>query len=112
MVIKRAGADMSEEKKCKYCGKKGHGAAPALAKKREVCPAFDKKCNTCGKLGHLAISCPQPASLGDASAVIEGFEVNAMSDGFLSAKDKCKRHKLCQLCHIICFCVQHNQKVL
>ena len=54
MVTERVGTDMSEEKKCKYCGKKGHGAAPTLAKKREACPAFDRKCNTCGELGHFS----------------------------------------------------------
>ena len=54
VVTDRVGADMSEEKKCRYCGKKGHGAAPTLVKKREVCPAFDRKCNTCGEVGHFS----------------------------------------------------------
>ena len=63
-------------------------------------------CYMCGKFGHLASSCPQPASLGDASAVIEGFEVNAMSDGFLTAEDQAKAYNraadkfgVCPLCH-------------
>ena len=54
VITERVGTEMSEEKKCKYCGKKGHGAAPTLAKKKEVCPAFDKRCNTCGELGHFS----------------------------------------------------------
>ena len=33
--------------KCKYCGKRGHGAAPSFAKKNQVCPAFNKTCNVC-----------------------------------------------------------------
>ena len=48
----RVGGD--DDKKCRCCGKRGHGAAPNLAKKREACPAFDKKCNTCGELGHFS----------------------------------------------------------
>ena len=42
------------EARCKYCNKKGHGSAPVLSKKREVCPAYDKKCNTCGMIGHFS----------------------------------------------------------
>ena len=43
-----------DEARCKYCGKKGHGAAPVYNKKKEECPAFDKKCNTCGVVGHFS----------------------------------------------------------
>ena len=43
-----------DEARCKYCGKKGHGAAPVYSKKKEECPAFDKKCNTCGMVGHFS----------------------------------------------------------
>ena len=43
-----------EEARCKYCNRKGHGATPRLAVKRENCPAFDKTCNKCGGLGHFA----------------------------------------------------------
>ena len=45
-----------DEARCKYCGKKGHGAAPVLSKKKESCPAYDKKCNACGIVGHFARS--------------------------------------------------------
>ena len=34
--------------------KKGHGAAPVLSKKKEVCPAYDKTCNTFVAVGHFA----------------------------------------------------------
>ena len=43
-----------DEARCKYCGKKGHGAAPVYSKKKEECPAFNKKCNTCGMVGHFS----------------------------------------------------------
>ena len=43
-----------DEARCKYCGKKGHGAAPGFSKKKEECPAFDKKCNSCGVVGHFS----------------------------------------------------------
>ena len=36
--------------------KKGHGARPSFAEKREFCPAFDKKCNSCGNVGHFSRS--------------------------------------------------------
>ena len=43
-----------DESKCRYCGRKGHGAAPVIARKKEVCPAYDKSCNACGGIGHFA----------------------------------------------------------
>ena len=42
------------KQKCKYCGKRGHGAAPNFSKKREECPAFDRSCNVCSEKGHFA----------------------------------------------------------
>ena len=43
-----------EEAKCRYCGRKGHGAAPVIGRKKEVCPAYDKTCNACGGIGHFS----------------------------------------------------------
>ena len=48
--------DMSGDEKCRFCGKKGHGARPSFAEKKEFCPAFDKKCNSCGNIGHFSRS--------------------------------------------------------
>ena len=45
---------LPNEVRCRYCGKKGNGAAPVPSKKKEVCPAYDKTCNTCGAVGHFA----------------------------------------------------------
>ena len=45
---------MSGLERCRFCGKKGHGAKPSFAQKKELCPAFDKKCNSCGDIGHFS----------------------------------------------------------
>ena len=46
--------EMSGDDKCRFCGKKGHGARPNFTQKKEFCPAFDKKCNSCGDIGHFS----------------------------------------------------------
>ena len=46
--------EVVDDARCRYCNRKGHGAAPVISKKRELCPAYDKKCNTCGAIGHFS----------------------------------------------------------
>ena len=45
---------MVDASKCRYCGRRGHGAAPVIGRKKEVCPAYDKSCNACGGIGHFS----------------------------------------------------------
>ena len=46
--------ELSGNERCRYCGRKGHGAKPSFHQKKELCPAFDKKCNSCGGVGHFS----------------------------------------------------------
>ena len=56
--------------RCKYCGRKGHGASPGFNKKRESCPAFDKTCHKCGGLGHFSgtLACKKAAKVNKVEA--------------------------------------------
>ena len=48
------GGSDSEEQKCKFCNRRGHGSSPGYEKKKADCPAFDKTCKVCGGIGHFA----------------------------------------------------------
>ena len=74
-----------DETKCRYCGRKGHGAAPVLSRKKEVCPAYDKLCNACGGIGHFSKT-KACRKLGAKVNMVEQCEI-----GDMGAKSKFRR---------------------
>ena len=45
-----SGDEKHGDEKCRFCGKKGHGAKPSYSQKKEYCPAFDKNVTVVGIL--------------------------------------------------------------
>ena len=98
----QAEGDKNSQEKCRFCGKRGHGAAPNFAKKKEECPAFDKNCNTCSEKGHFARSkaCKKKASTNSVEVKHEkgswseaGLNTVVMKEGGKVLEQKLSRHK-------------------
>jgi hypothetical protein len=51
-----------DNKKCKFCGTKGHGKSPNINLKKASCPAFDNNCEQCMRRGHFQDFCPRKPS--------------------------------------------------
>ena len=47
----------TQEEKCHYCSKTGHGFKPDIETRKEKCEAWGLQCNNCGKVGHIQSAC-------------------------------------------------------
>ena len=52
---------LTNEQKCGYCGKSGHGKNAPVGLRRKQCQAFGKDCSYCGLANHFALMCRMKA---------------------------------------------------
>ena len=61
-------AKNSDQEKCQYCGKSGHGVRPNYETRKEKCKAWGAKCDSCEGRGHYKAVCRKKTSAKKVTA--------------------------------------------